>query len=136
MTIGMDRNNPWDLLPEHVPWLGLSTVQPGEGPLAFDTLELGIRAGIKLCYTFQSRGWDTPTLFISRFAPPTENPTADYIANVCSWTGFRWDQMLDFHNPATLTRWAQAIFRQEQGTNGITDAEILAAKALADGESS
>ncbi|MGC8517890.1 MAG: hypothetical protein ACP5P4_05095 [Steroidobacteraceae bacterium] len=132
-TLGMQRNNPWDLLPEHVPWFGLAAAQPDTGPLDFVTLEDGIRAGIRLCYTYQERGWNSPVTFITRFAPPP-NPTAQYIANVCEWTGFRYDQALDFHDPAVLVPWCHAIWRQEQGiaADGITDVDILSAKAMAD----
>lgn len=135
MTIGMERNNPWDLLPEHIPWVGLVPNQPDSGPLQFDSLEDGIRAGIKLCYTYQRRGWNNPLSFITRFAPALAgNPTLDYIKNVCDWTGFDNDQSIDFHNAAALVPWALAIFRQEQGEdNGVTAEQVLAAKKLADG---
>lgn len=133
MTIGLSRNNPWNLLSEHIPWMGLLADQPDSGPLAFDSMEDGIRAGIKLCYTYQERGWNAPVLFIERFSPPQAgNPTRQYIENVCTWTGFDADQPLDFHNAAILCPWARAIFRQEQGANDITDKQILDAKALAD----
>lgn len=131
-TLGLSRNNPWDLLPEHVPWLGLAPRQPDSGPLAFDTMEDGIRAGVRLCYTYQREGFDTPAKFVARFSPPPDNPTAEYTDNVCSWTGFAHDQELDFHDPDVLVPWARAVFRQEQGPNSITDAQIRQAKAKAD----
>lgn len=133
MTVGLDRNNPWNLLSEHIPWMGLMANQPKSGPLAFDSLEDGIRAGIRLCYTYQGREWNTPGIFIPRFSPANAgNPTEQYIENVCTWTGFGCDELLDFHNAVILLPWARAIFRQEQGANDITDAEILSAKVLAD----
>lgn len=134
MTLGMDRCNPWDLLPEHVPWFGLAAAQPDQGPLQFLNLRDGIRAGIKLCYTYQERMWNTPVAFVTRFAPPPDNPTAEYIAHVCQWAGVGFNQLLDFHDPKMLVSWAHAVFRQEQGAaaDSITDADILAAKELAD----
>ena len=136
ITLGMSRLNPWDLLPEHVPWFGLAAAQPDSGPLQFLTIQDGIRAGILLCYTYQRRAWNEPRPFVEHFAPPPVNPTEIYIANVCSWTGFTQFQDLDFHDPDVLARWARAIWRQEQGDAAlvITDADILAAKALADAE--
>lgn len=133
-TLGMSRNNPWDLLPEHVPWFGLAAAKPDSGPLQFLTLDDGIRAGILLCYTYQRRGWNEPRPFVEHFAPPPANPTEVYIANVCAWTGFTQFQDLDFHDADTLERWARAIWRQEQGAAAdiITMADILAAKAMAD----
>lgn len=134
-TLGMSRNNPWDLLPEHVPWFGLAATQPDQGPLEFATITDGIRAGILLCYTYQRRAWNEPAVFIPKFSPAAAgNPTAQYIVNVCAWTGFTEYQDLDFHDPATLTLWARAIWRQEQGGAAliITDADIASAKAMAD----
>ena len=137
MTIGMERNNPWDLLPEHVPWFGLAAAQPDQGPLAFINLVDGIRAGILLCYTYQRRGWNEPAVFIPKFSPAAAgNPTAAYVTNVCNWTGFKPYDDLDFHDERILIPWSRAIWRQEQGDAAlvITDADILAAKALADAE--
>lgn len=135
-TLGMSRNNPWDLLPEHVPWFGLAAAQPDSGPLQFLTLDDGIRAGILLCYTYQTRAWNTPSTFVTHFAPPPNNPTVTYIQNVSKWTGFRWDAPLDFHDPKILVPWARAVWRQEQGAAAevILTSDILAAKAMADSE--
>jgi hypothetical protein len=135
MTIGLSRNNPWNLLAEHIPWMGLLADQPDSGPLAFDSMQDGIRAGIKLCYTYQERGWDTPVLFIPRFSPPQAgNPTPQYIENICTWCHVSPDQLLDFHDNDFMKIWAKAIFRQEQGEEGvaqITDDEIMAGIAAA-----
>ncbi len=134
-TLGMSRNNPWDLLPEHVPWFGLAATQPDQGPLAFASLTDGIRAGILLCYTYQRRAWNEPAVFIPKFSPAAAgNPTAQYIQNVCAWTGFGPYDDLDFHDSAVLVPWARAIWRQEQGNAAliITDADIASAKAMAD----
>lgn len=136
MTLGMMRNNPWDLEGRHVPWMGLSPSQPTTGPLMFGTLHDGIRAGFRLCFTYQARGLNTPASFLPEFAPPTENPTAQYLANVCEWTGFAADTLMDFHDQATAFSWARAIWRQEQGAAAdiITPAQMLAGYATADCE--
>lgn len=137
LPIGMARNNPWNLKQFHIDWLGESasdaTLAEG-GELAFVSLDLGIRAGIKLCYTYQSRAWNSPVTFITHFSPPPENPTVTYIQNVTKWTGFRWDAPLDFHDPKILVPWARSIWRQEQGAaaESIPTSDILAAKAMAD----
>ncbi|HET9109078.1 MAG TPA: hypothetical protein VFN79_18020 [Steroidobacteraceae bacterium] len=138
-TLGMSRCNPWNLKQFHIPWLGESATDAqvaDGGELSFITMDLGIRAGIKLCYTYQARGWNSPVAFITRFSPPPENPTTQYIQNVSTWTGFRWDASLDFHDPKILIPWARAIWRQEQGAAAqvILTSDILAAKAMADGE--
>ena len=136
MTIGLSRNNPGNLLPANVPWFGLEAAQPDQGPLAFDTMTDGIRAFVKLCYTYQNNGLNSPFKFIWNYSPiSANNPTERYIANVCQWTGFTEAQVLDFHDTTTMISWAHAIFRQEQGeANGITDEQIMAGIAATTSE--
>jgi hypothetical protein len=133
MTIGLDRNNPFNLMPSHVQWFGLSAAQPDQGPLEFENLTDGIRAGVKLCYTYQGRGFNTIASFIPEFSPAyAGNPVEQYMKNMCSWTGFSMTQPLDFRDPATMLAFAKGVFRQEQGVNGITDDQITAGISLAD----
>jgi len=127
--LGIRANNPWNLQQAHVPWLGLVPAEePDTGELVFDTMTDGIRAGVKLCYTYQEQGRNTPLTFITAFSPAAAgNPTAQYVTNVCGWTGFAPDQALDFHDETTMLAWARAIWRQEQGlewATSITDDEI------------
>ena len=138
LPLGLRQNNPWNMKQFHIQWLGESAADArvGDGgELFFLTMEFGIRAGIRLCYTYQRRAWNEPKIFIPKFSPAAAgNPTAQYILDVCAWTGFQADQELDFHDPAVMTVWAPAIWRQEQGDAAavITVAQILQAKALAD----
>ena len=131
--LGLRDFNPWNLQQAHVPWLGLVETEPLTGELIFDTLEDGIRAGIKLCYHYQAVGKNTPATFLPSFSPAKAgNPTAQYCTNVCDWTGFAANQPMDFHNPTVMIAWAKAIFRQEQGPDfGITDDQISHAIAAA-----
>ncbi len=136
-ALGIRSCNPWNLQQAHIPWLGLEpALEPETGELIFDNLTDGIRAGIKVCYHYQQDGWNTPLTFITHFSPASAgNPTAQYVKNVCDWTGFAFDQALDFHNPATMLTWAKAVFRQEQGPdNGITDEQIMAGIDAAEGD--
>ncbi len=138
LPIGMRQNNPWNMKQFHIPWMGESAADAqvaDGGELFFATMEFGIRAGIRLCYTYQRRAWNEPAIFIPKFSPAAAgNPTAQYILDVCAWTGFQEDQELDFHDDQVMTRWAPAIWRQEQGASAslITVADVLQAKALAD----
>jgi hypothetical protein len=138
LPLGMRLNNPWNLLQFHIPWFGEAasdvTVKDG-GELEFISMELGVRAGILLCYTYQRRAWNEPAVFIPKFSPAAAgNPTAQYLENVLKWTGYQPYQDLNFHDLDVLVSWARAIWRQEQGdaAQSITTATIIAAKALAD----
>jgi hypothetical protein len=135
--LGLRCNNPFNLQEEHIPWLGVEPTQAPGGELQFDTLVDGIRAGVKLCYTYQKRGLNSPLKFVTEFSPPSANPTAQYIQNVCEWTGFQFDQILDFHDLATMKAWARAVWRQELGeaaANAITDDQLVAGITLAESE--
>jgi hypothetical protein len=116
VPLGIRSCNPWNLQQEHIPWLGLTPNQAPTGELVFDNMIDGIRAGVKLCYSYQAEGFNTPLKFITRYSPATAgNPTAQYVQNVCGWTGFPFDATLDFHDPKIIRPWARAIWRQEQG---------------------
>lgn len=128
--LGIRDCNPWNLQQEHIPWMGELPTQAATGEIVFDSMVDGIRAGVKLCYTYQEEGYDTPLKFVMRFSPAKAgNPTTQYIQNVCAWTGFPFDQALDFHDPKVMRPWARAIWRQEQGlaaSEAITDEELAA----------
>ena len=137
MTLGLSRNNPWNLEVRHIPWMGLLADQPKDGPLAFETLLEGIRAGVRVCYTYQERSWNTPRKFVYDFADPKRDPVEQYLANVCEWTTHAPDDVLNFRDVKVMVSWARGVWRQEQGlaaitAAGITDAQIYAGIALAE----
>lgn len=80
---GIRNNNPFNIKKSHHDWLGKK--QDGADPTfeQFDTLELGVRAGLKLLTTYINRGYDTPEKIIKRFAPTSENNTENYIDFIC-----------------------------------------------------
>jgi len=133
--LGVRDNNPWNLQQCHVPYLGLAPNQKPTGELVFESMLEGMRAGFKLCYAYGLEGKNTPLKFVTSFSPSAAgNPTAEYVANVCDWTGFTFDQVLDFHDEPTAIAWARSIWRQEQGlafAAGVSDADIRAAIAAA-----
>lgn len=112
MTVGMDRHNPFNLEPNDIDWLGETAKT---APITFDNLPDGLRAGVKVFLAYQREGHTTVAEAIPIWAPPTENDTPTYIANVCDWCGVDKDQVLNFSDPAFMLEWAQAILRQEQG---------------------
>lgn len=74
------------------------------------------------------KGQDTPRKLISSYAPPHENETARYIANVAAALKIGADDRIqDAHYPALLG----AIIRQENGIQPYPDADIRRAIALA-----
>lgn len=84
---GLRNNNPGDLTP---PPSGTWNGQVGvDGPFSiFSDTVLGLRAlGIDIANNILSDGNNTITLLISKYAPPAENATANYISSVAGDTG-------------------------------------------------
>lgn len=79
-TRGARNNNPFNIIKNNVTWIG--QVQNGSDDkfCQFKTMELGIRAGLKLLVNYNTfHALITPEQIITRFAPPSENNTQKYI---------------------------------------------------------
>jgi hypothetical protein len=84
---GIRRNNPGNIeFNPNINWQGQAGT---EGVyLLFDTPEHGIRALAKDVYNKITRdGLNTIAALINRYAPPSDNNTVAYIADVSSYTG-------------------------------------------------
>ena len=110
---GIRNNNPFNIR-KGPRWQGLAATQPDPAFATFETPVYGIRAGMKLLLTYQSRhGIKTIRALIARFAPPNENDTVAYVAAVCKATGVNPDDTIGFL--AHLIPLARAIVRHECG---------------------
>ncbi|WP_024904460.1 hypothetical protein [Robbsia andropogonis] len=76
----------------------------------FPEMKAGVEATIKLLQGYAKRGIDTVEKVISRWAPPSENNTSAYIADVAKSLGVSADQRLTSDQIASL---APAIFKHE-----------------------
>lgn len=128
---GLRLNNPGNI-EKGLPWKGLAEVQQDDRFATFSTPEYGIRAMCKVLLTYNTNYGDSCiSRIITRYAPPSENPTAEYIKNVSEWTGFNADDDLDFTDPVTLAKLAEAITRQENAMIPWPDETYLAGAKLA-----
>ncbi|MBP5572089.1 MAG: hypothetical protein J6X39_05420 [Bacteroidales bacterium] len=76
-------------------------------------MEFGIRAAFVLLHTYSTKYHANCIRdIISRWAPPSENDTDQYVRNVCKWTGFGGLQQLTEEDWPKLVR---AMGRQECG---------------------
>ena len=103
--IPKERNNPLDLryagqigAAWYPPGTPLTDIPPmpdeGNAPIAwFDTLEHGIAAGYRQLWADIARG-ATLAQLIYLWAPPDQNDSAGYLANVSSWTQIAKTQVL------------------------------------------
>ena len=98
MTREEGLNNPGGI--EHEPgitWAGQSTAQPDPTFVSFSEPQWGIRAIARSLRTYQRvDGVKTIAQAIERWAPPSENNTPAYIADVCQRCGLNDDVEMDF----------------------------------------
>jgi hypothetical protein len=116
-TLGRRNNNPGNLRPAN-----------GRGFEHYATMAEGLSHMGRLLRGYQHRhGLNTIDGIVSRYAPPKENNTAAYIAQVSKETGWSPDQKLNLDDPQQLARLEQAMIPIEQGgQHPFTRAQVLA----------
>ncbi len=113
-------NNPTNMRPGNppIPWLGLSPVQTDSGFAQFISPDYGYRAAAITMRTHATNTRNIPFTLakaITIWAPPEENDTDKYIANVSQWTGIITTDVIDVLNMSTMLSLLAAITREEQG---------------------
>ncbi len=85
----------------------------------YETPEAGAAAASNLLKSYSSKGINTISGIVNRWAPAADNNnTGAYIAAVSRATGFAPNQPLDMNDPNVSTKVSQAIFAHENGTPG------------------
>lgn len=130
LPLGLRNNNPGNLRVSPAPWRG--TIGENQGFAVFDTMHNGLRALARQIITYQDRyNIRTVSAAISRWAPSTENNTAQYIAFVCSVLNCKPDDEFDFHDVDFLFWIVTAIGEEENGHDAflanVSDSQIDAA---------
>ena len=122
-TRGIRNNNPGNIRHSSSKWQGLSIEQTDREYVQFDDPVYGIRALTKLLRNYQSRhGLKTIRQIINRYAPPSENITDAYVANVSRLVGVNPDAEIDINN--YITPMVKAIIQHENGEQPYS-AEII-----------
>jgi hypothetical protein len=121
----MRQNNPGNLRPSIVPWMG-QTGSSG-GFCKFKDMSYGLRAmAVDLSNKITKDGLNTIQKIITKYAPPSENDTQAYIDSVSDSTGWAATMPIPF-NSSNLARLIRAQLNVEQGAHYadmITDADI------------
>jgi len=83
----------------------------------FSSMPYGYRAAFVTLATYHSIGCNTVEKIISRWAPPYENNTNRYIANVEKWSGIPRDKELTLADGADYILIVAAMSFAENGKN-------------------
>lgn len=128
MNRGLRNNNPGNIRTGQQ-FRGEIGADP-DGYVIFGTAFDGIRAiGYDLVSKMR-RAVDTIAEIITVYAPPSENDTKAYIADVCRRTGFKDDDVLNLNHVSILAKLVTAIITHEDGSCPYDS--ILIEKACAD----
>jgi hypothetical protein len=116
-TRGVRNNNPCNIRISPSPWEGKVTPSLDDAFEQFDTPEHGIRAAAKLFLTY-FREYNLTTIqgLINRWAPPGENNTSSYVAQVSLVVGQQSGLPIDLTNLTTLTNLIVGVIWHENGT--------------------
>lgn len=108
---GLRNNNPLNIRRNNIQWQGLADEQTDREFCVFRSLEYGIRAAFVILRTYITKYRLTSVaLIIGRWAPPTENNTAQYVNVVLERSGIQSNERLDFKKKNQMCRllWAMA----------------------------
>ena len=120
---GIRNNNPLNIRRSKDKWKGMAEVQTDCAFVQFKSLEWGWRAAFWLLTRTYYHKYRLYTIraIIQKWAPPIENKTEAYIANVSRLTGIAPDEPLGIPSDQP-SRWmmvAAAMAIQENGTTSI-----------------
>jgi hypothetical protein len=117
---GIRNNNPGNIR-HGDKWQGMRAEQTDPDFVQFDSPENGIRALAKVLLAYQSKhGLRTVAQIIARWAPPSENNTAAYIAAVARSMRVDPDKPLVLTDRAALAPLMRAIIAHENGIHPYT----------------
>lgn len=130
---GIRNNNPGNI-EAGIGWKGETGT---DGRFAqFATPEHGIRAlALNAVNSQRIHGNDTVLDLIDRWAPPSENNTTAYAAQVAKALGVGIDDPVDLSNPETLAKFTAAVIQHENGKQPYTAEQIAAGVDAALGRS-
>ena len=114
MPRGIRNNNPLNIKKSRFKWVGTSETQNDPVFVQFDSMKYGLRAAFKILLTY-SVVWKCRTLqqYISRWAPPEENDTLNYITFVGQALGIHsWD-LIDWDNREQMVALVMAMCMME-----------------------
>ena len=116
MTRGYRNNNPGNIRKTSTVWMG--QIIPGSDAdfITFESMEWGYRAIFVLLDGYISKGFDTISKIINRYAPSSENDTTAYINHVSTLTGINQNTIINPDDMESMIKIVAAISYHENGT--------------------
>lgn len=123
MSRGLSNNNPGNIRKSKTKYLG--EVRPSRDATfkQFESRAWGYRAMFVLLHTYSRNGYRTLRQMITRYAPPVENHTENYIDCVSRWADVFPDAPLNTLDPAVMIPVVAAMSRMENGVAAV-DADV------------
>lgn len=113
---GLRNNNPLNIRKNMTKWKGLSPIQSDSAFFQFTAPEWGYRAAFKILQTYKEEyGIKTLRGWISRWAPPCENSTLDYLHSVCKYSNINADEIIDIKDKQKMCLIAAGMSKVENG---------------------
>ena len=122
---GIRNNNPGNIVRTSGAWEGEVAGHDGKFK-TFATPEQGIAAVSRNLLSYDSKGLNTVSGIINRWAPPSENNTSQYVSIVSKALGVSPDAKLDMKDPAVLTSLTRAIIQHENGQMPYSNEQMQA----------
>ena len=127
---GLRNNNPLNIRHSKDQWEGAAETQTDKSFVQFKTMAYGYRAAWRTLHTYYKRLRDRKKHFtveniISRWAPPTENDTKQYIRTVLSLSSIGGkENLLPPSNPLGYGKLSRLIAAMTVMENGIRMAQV------------
>jgi len=119
---GIRNNNCLNIRLSSEKWEGLSKTQNDKSFFQFVSPEWGIRAAYRILCTYNTK-YHCKTLgqMISRWAPPNENDTLNYIRFVARFCGVQPEYEVNINNEDFMAKMIIGMCRMENGSCPYTE---------------
>lgn len=126
-VISVRNNNPGNIRVSGVKWKGKLPAN-GSPFERFDSWVMGLRAMILNARTWYGRGDRSISMLVSRWAPPTENNTSEYVSFVAKSTGISENSAFNWEYN-TVFKILRAMAHMEAGFDVVSEFEFKQAWA-------
>ena len=122
MSRGLRNNNPLNIRKNSTKWQGLAKEQTDKVFFVFVAPEWGYRAALRTLQNYNRvHRLGTIREWITRWAPPCENPTENYINFVCAEVGMPAEACPRISNNTIMCNIVAAMSHFENGTPAVME---------------